>query len=304
MTPSTVWFLLDRLRGWIAALSRAVVLQLRLPAPELTLIPVGILWQYESWLTSHRNLPIPRGMYKLQKDTAPWSLHWKRAFLVVSPSLLCCGSCSQVLSCRAWLLVQRCCSSLAGLCVCGGALPFWEMVCKTAQEVTKNELFANTFRGPKESSAGLLRVLAGCPSAMSWFWWVGRSRKGCVGWIGMSKARVTVLDRLSVVNVKRMTVLWLGGEGRYSFCDFWGTILKALAEPTLTSVWWLPLMLLSRSLRASVKMTERPFHGIYTNSFAAELACHIGNLEFCSCWEMQTCISSISILCKMDCWAS
>lgn len=36
----------------------------------------------------------------------------------------------------------------------------------------------------------------------------------------MSKARVTVLDRLSVVNVKRMTVLWLGGEGWYSFCDF------------------------------------------------------------------------------------
>lgn len=170
------------------------------------------------------------------------------------------------------------------------------MVCKTAQEVTKNELFANTFWGPKESSAGLLRVLAGCASAMSWFWWVGRSRKGCVGWIGMSKARVTVLDRLSVVNVKRMTVLWLGGEGWYSFCDFWGAILKTLAEPTLTSVWWLPLMLLSRSLRASVKMAERPFHGIYTNSFAAELACHIGNLEFCACWEMQTCISSINII--------
>lgn len=178
------------------------------------------------------------------------------------------------------------------------------MLCKTVQEVTKNELFAQHFWCPKENGAGLLRVLAGCASAVSWFCWMGSSRKDCVGWTGMSKAKVTVLNSLSVVNVKRMTVLRLGGERRYSFCDFWGAILKALTEPTVTSLWWMPLMLLSRSLRASVKMTERPFHGIYTNSFVAELACHIGNLEFCSCWEMRTCISSISILCKTDCWAS
>lgn len=52
-----------------------------------------------------------------------------------------------------------------------------------------------------------------CPDSGEWG---GLGRAVLVG-LGCPKPR---LDSLSLVNVKRMTVLWLGGEGQYSLCDF------------------------------------------------------------------------------------